>query len=111
VVVDLARYLTTYLVLSQIVRQIGNHDLRLGRHAIFWRSTLARTWWSSTPFRTGGRCAVCPFLGCNSFVGDVGQRLYLARYIGSTSGITFFPSGTLNQAMSAILVSHDNTDI
>ena len=73
----LLREIVTYLVLGQIIRQVGHHDLGLGRDTILRRTTLLL-------LDTATRLAL---LGGSSVVGLViGQRINLSRDIGGGLG-------------------------
>lgn len=80
--VDIA---STYLILLQVVRQVGNHDLGLGGNAILGGTTLlalARLA-GLTRFTGSGVLLglVVALLGCKRFVRRLGEGIDLAGYI------------------------------
>ena len=66
----------SYLLLTQVVGEVGDHNLVLGGNPIFRRSSLTGlTWSTGLRFPIGGSFARCLICG-------VGQRQYLAGHIG-----------------------------
>ena len=85
----------TDLLLSEIVWQISDHDLRGGRDAIFRRATLLRSTWStSLSFTISSGSSL--LVGC---VGDVGQRKWGLSNIAGELALS--ATGSTSAATSA----------
>jgi hypothetical protein len=72
--------LWVYLLLAEIVRKVGDHDLVLGRDTILGRPALSRLT-RSTGFRVG---SVGSTFG-SGFVGCFSQWCHLTRDVGGLS--------------------------
>lgn len=70
----------SYLLLAEVVWQVGDHDLCLTRDAILWRTALLTLAGSSGLALAEG--ALCTRLGCHSLVGSLSERKCLAWYVG-----------------------------
>ena len=89
-----------YLLLAKIVWQVGNHDLRLARHAILWWTTLlARL----LGLGLSGLTSLEAFaiLRCERLVGCGGEWSSLAWYVCRASAV----GGRLSLAVSLTLAS------
>lgn len=70
-----------YLVLGQVVRKVGNHDLGLGGNAILGRTALL------LGTRSTGLASLASLAGSGVvLVGDLGQRSGLAGNVDGLSG-------------------------
>jgi hypothetical protein len=98
------RRVETYPILLEVVGQVGNHDLGLGRNAILGGTTLLALAWSSRLLVDGCR-AFGSLLSCECFVRGFGQRNNLARYIcrGAVGRSSSFAFGSLGLAALGLL--------
>ena len=67
-----------YPIFFQVIWQIGNHDLSLGRHTVLGGTTLLALARSSLLARGSG---VSTLVSCKRFVRGLGKWKDLARYI------------------------------
>lgn len=93
-----------YLILAEVVRQVGNHDLGLGGNAILRGTTVL----GST--RTLGALGVGVFVDGQRFVGGLRKRLNLAWDIGwPVDGIRLVVLGVACATTSAATASAATT--
>lgn len=89
-----------YLLLAKIVRQVGDHDLGLGRDAVLgWTALLARLLGLGLLGIAGvdGHGAFLSSLTSESLVGSRGETSSLARDVGGASAVRV--SGSVNLAV------------